>query len=259
MPVGFALLWKPMSTVAAIASPWIGLVCGLIAWFVTTWKRSGSISVATTGDTTNAVAGNVASLSVGLVMALFLSYAFPGKYASSDARHNERSNKIQGIVPLQASSEPEIEETARSFHESEIGCEKQTPARHLQPATSFSPTDNKIKDNPETLHNTQPMDPVLVRKGEKLAWGANILFISVAVILVPFTLFGTGYVYSKTFFTGWVVVSFIWIWLSMAICVIYPVVESTGALREISIGLWGDVKALFGVRKEKVGHNGVEC
>lgn len=36
------------------------------------------------------------------------------------------------------------------------------------------------------------------------------------------------------------------------ICVVYPVVESRGALREVSVGLWRDIKALFGVRKPKV-------
>lgn len=38
----------------------------------------------------------------------------------------------------------------------------------------------------------------------------------------------------------------------MTICVIYPIVESTGALKEVSIGLWRDFKALFGGRKPHV-------
>jgi len=51
VPVGLILLWKRMSTVAAITAPWVGLVCGLTAWLVTASKRSGSITVASTGDT----------------------------------------------------------------------------------------------------------------------------------------------------------------------------------------------------------------
>lgn len=51
VPVGLILLWKRMSTVAAIAAPWVGLVCGLVAWLVTASKRSGAITVASTGDT----------------------------------------------------------------------------------------------------------------------------------------------------------------------------------------------------------------
>jgi TM2 domain-containing membrane protein YozV len=99
------------------------------------------------------------------------------------------------------------------------------------------------------------MDPPRVRKAERLAQGPSIVFILIAVILVLFTLFGTGYVYSKQFFTGWVVVSLIWIWARVIICVVYPVVESAVALRDISRGLWMDVKALMGVKKQDLQTN----
>lgn len=256
-PVGLVLLWEPMSTVATIASPWIGFFCGLTAWFVTTWKRSGSISVETTGDLTNAVAGNVTSFSVGLLMAIILSYAFPAKYTSTDAHQIERSNKIQGIVAAQVveSQMPD----AGSPDGSEKGSPEEKSAPEVYTKPQHSPTGNEIVDFLETSQNMQPMDPAAVRKGERLARGANIIFGLVALILVPFTLFGTGYVYSKSFFTGWIVVSFIWIWASTAICVIYPVVESTGALKEISVGVWGDVKALFGVRRKNMDSGADGC
>lgn len=38
----------------------------------------------------------------------------------------------------------------------------------------------------------------------------------------------------------------------MTICVIYPVVESTGALKDVSVGLWRDFRTLLGGRKPKV-------
>jgi len=57
----------------------------------------------------------------------------------------------------------------------------------------------------------EPMDPVEVKKSERLAKGANLIFFAVAIVLVPFTLFGTGNVYNKSYFTGWLVVSFIWV------------------------------------------------
>ena len=56
---------------------------------------------------------------------------------------------------------------------------------------------------------------------------------------------------NRPFFKGYVVVSFIWVWISMGICVIYPVVESTGALRDISKGLWNDMMAAIGKGKAK--------
>ncbi|KAK0936629.1 urea permease [Friedmanniomyces endolithicus] len=261
IPVGLILLWKRMSTVAAVASPWIGLVCGLIAWFVTTWKRSGSITVTTSGNTINAVAGNVTSWGVGLIMAVVLSLAFPAKYSSTDARHIARSNKIQGISvhPSAIGTPAEASDSPGSTTEKDGEKATSSPAAEPRPAPEPEapiPTGNEIVDFLEA-QTMEPMDPAEVRKAERLAIAANLIFFCFAIILVPFTLFGTKYIYGPRFFTGWVVVSFIWVWTSMTICVIYPVVESTGALREVSRGLWGDVRALVGGRKAKVGEGGV--
>ncbi|KAF9888600.1 urea active transporter [Aspergillus nanangensis] len=250
VPVGLILLWDRMSTVAAIVAPWIGLSCGLLVWFVTSWKRSGEISIEATGNATNAVAGNLASFGVGVISSVVLSLLFPGKHVSTDPLDMERSNRILGI-PV---------EDAVDVDSMVLPSGKEKEAA-IQPETTDVaeiPTRNSVQslrnEMVEFLQSTQiePMDPVLVKKAEKAAWCANVVFIVVAVILVPFTLFGTGYVYSKQFFTGWVVVSLIWIWVSVLICVIYPIVESAGALRDISRGLWADIQTLVGFKKIKV-------
>lgn len=200
---------------------------------------------------------------MGVLTAVILSYAFPGKYSSTDPEHVERSDKINGIPVDQASlSAPASrDETATSPATGKIETkankngEKTEPQTDAQPtsapqAEAFIPTGNELVDFLETKQ-MEPMDPVLVKKAERLAWGFNIVFLLVAIVLVPFTLFGTRYVFSKPFFTGWIAVSFIWVWTSMCICVIYPVIESAGALRDVSRGLLADMEALFGKRQER--------
>ena len=262
IPVGMILLWKRMSTTAAIAAPWLGQACGLIAWFVTSWKRSGGVSIATTGDTVNAVAGNITCWGVGFLLSLILTYAFPAKYSSSDPAHVERSNKIQGITSPPAevpTPDPASHRAADDSPSDSTPPEKAPPPNHpekgqkppTQPPTtsptpeSQIPTGNEIVDYLEATR-MQPMTPSLVRRGERLALSANIAFALVAIILVPFTLFGTGWIYNRAFFTGWCVVSFMWVWASMVICVIYPVVESGGALWAIGRGLGRDLGGWFG-------------
>ncbi|CAG8026841.1 unnamed protein product [Penicillium olsonii] len=217
LPVGMILLWEPMSTVAAICAPWIGFLCGVTVWFVTAYKRSGSIDVASTGDTTNALAGNLASFGVGFVMAAVLSYAFPGKIQPT-------------ATAVVADSPPDL------MHQVVKAGEKVTV-----PLAGESAPRNELIDYLESTE-VEPMDPVLAKKGERIAWVANGMFFFGAVVLVPFTLFGSGYIYSRAFFTGWVVVAFIWIWVSVLICVVWPVMESLGALRGITAGLWADLR-----------------
>lgn len=205
-PVGLVLLWDRMSTPATIFTPYIALSFGLVAWFVTAQKRSGAISIETTGDTTNAVAGNVASCAGGAVVAIILSLTFPQKHVSTDPRAIERYNKIQGIPPTKTESPsaagtppPVLEDAKEKPGDPEASAAAATPRKehpeawaNLQPETSV-PTDNELVDFLEASH-MEPMDPVLAKKGMRLAVGANLIFVGIAVILVPFTLFGTGYI-----------------------------------------------------------------
>ncbi|KAF2099950.1 Na+/solute symporter [Rhizodiscina lignyota] len=259
VPVGLVLLWKRMSTIAACVAPWIGLSCGLIAWFVTTSRRSGEINVTTTGDTINAVAGNVTSWGSGYLAAIVLSLIFPKKFVSSDPAHIERANKVNGVTSAPESNvvTPPTEPKDLDNKDLEKDAVQASPVQNRgegedmpssgKPET-YVPTGNALVDYLETSH-MQPMDPVLVKKGERFAKIANLVFFLVAMILVPFTLFGTQYIYSRAFFSGWVCVSFIWVWISMIITVIYPVVESYDGLRTVGKGLMKDFSALIGRSK----------
>lgn len=221
LPVGMILLWKPMSTVAAVGAPWIGFLSGLVVWFVTTWKRSGAINVATTGDITNALAGNLASFGVGFIMAVVLTFVFPKKHASE-------LNVIPGI----AQQTKHREAKAEASEAKEPMSTSDTPDELVTPVTARNALVDYLESN-----NTEPMDSVQAKKAERLAWTATGIFFFGAVILVPFTLFGTSYVYSKSFFTGWVVVSFIWVWTSVMICVVYPLVSGDLPLKRRRIGV----------------------
>jgi hypothetical protein len=204
VPIGLVLMWKRMSTVAAICSPWIGLSCGLIAWFVTTSKRSGTITVLTTGDTTNAVAGNITSWGSGFLVAVILSFAFPGKHTSTEVKDVERYNKIHGVKAIESqeidpsahSSRPDSTKGGREKDEVQavpVDNEGKKEIASAPEPEAFIPTGNELVDYLETQH-IAPMDPVQVKKSERLALFANGIFIAIALILVPFTLFGTNYI-----------------------------------------------------------------
>ncbi|KAF2218674.1 urea transporter [Elsinoe ampelina] len=239
VPVGLVLLWGRMSKVATIATPYIALSLGLVAWFVTTSKRSGEITVLSTGDATNAVAGNITSWGAGALLAVVLSLLFPDKQRSSD------KSQLPSIIGV-ALDQPSLEAGSSGEKIDEETGSKQAespkitvPESNAQPE-SLVKTGNEIVDSMEAKH-MEPMDPALVRKAERLAITANWIFFFIAIILVPFTLFGTGYVFNRPFFKGWVVMSFVWVWCSMIICVVYPIVESRGALFDISRGVMRDL------------------
>ena len=85
------------------------------------------------------------------------------------------------------------------------------------------------------------IDQVALQKAFRTAAWASLILTIILVILIPLTLFGTQYVYSKGFFTGWVVIAIIWTFLSAFAVVLYPIFESRAALKIIVTGMWKDV------------------
>lgn len=215
VPVGLILLWDRMSTVAVLFSPWIGFFFGLTAWFVVTKLRSGAINVATTGDATNAVAGNITSSVTGVLMAFILSFLFPGKFESTDEAHIQRANKINGISTS-------ITETPTPTNEPEVGVvgdsqekKERDEKGDIEKAPSNSPTPetlvktgNDIVDFLEASH-IEPMDPAEMKRATRLAIGFNVLFLCIAILFVPFLLFGGEWIFSQNAFVGWCVMSFL--------------------------------------------------
>jgi hypothetical protein len=201
--------------------------------------RSGVIDVSTTGDATNAVAGNITSWGAGFLSSIVISLLVPGKFESVDEEHVARANKINGISPTQTPGvhSPPIQASQSISDEKENG--KAEPQSDPKPDTLVR-TGNEIVDFLEASH-IEPMDPADVKRATRLAVIFNILFLVVAILFVPFLLFGGEWIFPRSMFVGWCVVSFIWVWCSMVICVIWPVVESRSTIWRIMKGLVRDM------------------
>ena len=259
LPVGLVLVWPQMSLFATVASPWISLCFGLVAWFVVTKLRSGSVTVATTGDPLNAVAGNITSLMTGLICSVVLSYVFPAKFTSTDPRAIARAEKINGTTPAQTPITDLGMEKVVSGQGSVSALQKEnTEPDHAKSSShvvaernqaTTAPATNGLVDFLETSY-TEPMDAEAVRVATRLALSFNAVFIVVAVLLVPFTLFGSSWIFSRAGFKGWCVVSFVWVWVGMVICVLWPLHESRKTIIKIAKGIIRDVGCGGGHREQ---------
>ena len=47
-------------------------------------------------------------------------------------------------------------------------------------------------------------------------------------------MYGTGYVFSKPFFTGWIIIGIIWMFISFSIVGIYPIIEGRHSIASVS-------------------------
>ncbi|KND86619.1 Urea active transporter [Tolypocladium ophioglossoides CBS 100239] len=255
-PVALVLLWPRMSWVATVASPWAGLSCGLTAWLVVTKRRSDTINVHTLGEPLNALAGNITSILTGLLLAIVLSFLFPAKYSNSEPEAIARDAKIKGITVSEIENvsadgsnlqsgmlaKGRAARTPNSIANSSQVCQINSHATRDQQSFPNSRTaaDKEDSNQPDSPF-TDPMDPRLVRRATRLAIMANAIFVFVAVLLVPYTLFGSAWIFSKAGFKAWCVVSFVWVWVGMFICVFWPLYESRSSIGRIFKGMIHDV------------------
>lgn len=240
LPVGLILLWPRMSTPAAIYSPILAFFAGRTAWLLVAYLRSGEITITSTGDVTNAMAGNLVSLGMGVILAVIFTFAFPRQAQFTDELSIARIDKINGKAVL-------------------------TPLSNKDP-TSLTEKRDAIPSGPDDISSIHippaevtvslkimPLSLAEIEKATRLAIYFNLIFLFIAILLVPFTFFGTEWVFTREGFTGYCVVSFIWVWISMGICVVWPVIESWESVRMIFKGIWSDLRRRQRGREERDG------
>jgi Na+/proline symporter len=239
-PVGLNLFWPRVSTVATVASCWISGALAILTWFVTTWKRSGEITVATTGIPQNAISGAVVGWLGGLFFAVVLTFIFPGQYSSTDPEHVARNQKIFGILSgdeVTSSSSNGLDQERENTSSEEKG-EAKTAFSAAVTVEPIVRTGNDVVDF-LTNNHIEPLNERSYKRALRLALGANA-FVLPVILVIPLSLFGADYIASRSFFKGYIVVSFGWVWGTLAICVIWPIWESRAQT-------WAIVKGLAGI------------
>lgn len=217
LPVALTLLWSKQNTIAATLSPILGLASSLIAWLVTAKKEGGTLSVASTGSkyathprflpppllpnqTNHArhsnpmLAGNVVALLSPIIYIPLLTYAFgPQNYDYASMKLIRRASDHD--VAAAHHVDPELVPGSRTVGPEAAALEQ----RHLKRASVIAKS--------------------------------LTAFMTVALLVLwPMPLYGTGYVFSRRFFTGWVSVGILWLFGS-AVCVgLYPLWEGRGSL-----------------------------
>lgn len=74
VPIALSITWTKANKWGCIGGAVVGFFCGIIAWLVTTAElNDGVINVQTTGGDFEMLAGNVASIAVGGIVAVVAS------------------------------------------------------------------------------------------------------------------------------------------------------------------------------------------
>ncbi|KAL6364452.1 hypothetical protein LRP88_01853 [Fusarium phalaenopsidis] len=189
---GFSVTFIVTAIGILIDVPIISSLASISTWIGVAYHKHGTVTIATLSDFIPTVAGNMLALTAPIILTPLITYFKPENYDF------EKFKELQQVddsgFDVKAQTEGVAVKTAQERTEAE-------------------------------LVNLQGIEKELY-VARNYALGAA-LFIAISLtILWPIPMYGTSYVFSKPFFTGWIVVTFIWAFFGAIVVTLLPIVES---------------------------------
>ncbi|CAK7269781.1 urea active transporter [Sporothrix epigloea] len=191
LPVTLTLTWSGQNKWAASLTPVVGLALAVVAWLVTAKKQCGSLDVDCTGSNEPMLAGNVVALLSPLVLIPLFTLIFGmDKY------------DWQSMLTIRRGDDDE--------------------AAILDPENATSTTAAVIEASKEEQAR-------LIKAGRISKIVTTFMAVSF-LVLWPMPMYGSGYIFSKRFFTGWITVGIMWIFISLLTVGVFPIFEGRATL-----------------------------
>lgn len=212
LPASLTLLWKDQNWIAAAATPILGLIVSLTAWLVTAKRDCGTLTVECTGSNYPMLAGNVAALLSPLFFIPVLTFAL--------GRQNYDWVSMKQI---------------RIGDDSDIAA-----SAHID--LELTPGADRI------LHNTADSsaeEQAKLKKSARIARSTTVVMTLILLVLWPMPLYGSGYIFSKSFFTGWVTVGILWLFCSTACVGVFPVWQGRKTIVHTAKSMYLDLRGQY--------------
>ncbi|TKX20614.1 urea active transporter-like protein 1 [Elsinoe australis] len=204
IPASLTLLWSRQSWAAATFSPPLALACSLTGWLVQA-SREGPLTVDVTGGNNPMLVGNVVALLAPALFVPVFSLVF--------------KNKPYDWVSMAEIRKADDADMAAAAH---VDLE-QVPGEHSRSSEEARAEMAKLDKS--------------AKIARMLCAGLTLAFL----ILWPMPMYGSGYVFSRKFFTGWIVVGLVWLFMSFFCVGVYPLWEGRATMVRTGRAIWRDV------------------
>ncbi|RDW73067.1 putative DUR3-urea permease [Coleophoma cylindrospora] len=205
IPATLTLMWAGQNKWTATLTPPLGLCCSLIAWLVTAKKTCGSLDVTCTGSNNPMLAGNVVALLSPLIFVPVLTLAFGMDHYD-----------WKSMAMIRRADDTDMADAAH------IDLEL-VPGEHRESAAEAQSEARKLL------------------RASKIAKTMTVVLTLALLVLWPMPMYGSGYIFSEKFFTGWVVVGILWLFGSLFCVGLFPLWEGRTAMAQTIKSIWLDV------------------
>lgn len=221
LPSALTLLSRKQNWHAATFTPPIATALAIMSWLVCTKSKEGSISVASTFMDDPMLTGNVVALLLPLVFIPLFTLVFkPQNFEWKILRSIKRVDEDEELREAESSSgDDDVEKLAP------IKSQVTQAAREIA-------ADRAEQYDAEQLR---------LSKAFKKALAICCVLAVCLVLLWPIPMYGSGYVFSKPFFRGWIVVLFIWSFFTAFVVIVGPVWEGRHGIYTTARGIYWDL------------------
>ncbi|KAK6462903.1 Sodium:solute symporter family-domain-containing protein [Scheffersomyces coipomensis] len=189
-PMMATLFWSKMSSFAYSVGTVLSTCISVSVWIGYTLHQSGTVNLTTLSTNEALAAGNTMGVCVPLVIVPILVWIKPDNFDWS-----------RWLKEIKQDDNVKFDEE-----------------HHLEAVLSAEQNTQFELDKNEHLVGT------LLRQ-RKYAFIATVIFVLFFLVLFPLPLYGSKYVFSKTFFRGWIVVMFIWGFIGSFVVIVLPLWE----------------------------------
>jgi hypothetical protein len=244
LPMILTLLWSRQTKLAAILGPILGLFSGVATWLSLSWYWSGAINIQTTQVQLPGLYGAIVSFFSPALYSVIISLAWPSQFDWREfLRIDLIEDKSQPSSSLQSrlTSSEALDQTIKTG----TGSEKEAYLASGEKSPLSSP--------PRTQQNAQvPLDEVVhpfdentirhIKKWFRIASTYFVVNFLVTIVLWPLPLY-RDWIFTKTFFSGWITMAIIWHFAAIFAVIVYPVIDGR---HEIARAVRGMVKEFKG-------------
>lgn len=241
-PLIFSILWSGQTKLAALVSPVVGLIAGLITWLVTARALYGEISITSTGSQLPCLYAGLVSLFLPAIVSVALSQL--DRSYKFDWDEFDKANLVVEDLQNKDARAYQIGDLPEQLDLSSLESSGQNVKKNAvkTAAEEFSVLESEEKGKTEYTQGTEytEQENATIDLYIKIASWSSLAALLITWVVWPLPLY-RDYIFSKPFFIGWTVVAIIWIYLALIIIGLFPLWDGRHSLNKIITGIKTDL------------------
>lgn len=251
IPCTLTLFWKRQNLIAVTVSPILGTGLAIMSWLVCAKSLYKEITVASTFEDYPMLTGNVVALLSPAIFIPILTYVFKPQdfdwsVMKTDITRVDETEEIEEadhgkyLDPENSQSEQDTQNDQKMEQRAEDSSSVVSKDKKLDHVESVVCVIDDMTNAKKMAQKLEEEERLLAR-ASKIGSYLCIFFILSFIILWPMPMYGTGYIFSRQFFTGWIIVLIIWLFITAFCVIIFPLWQGREGIYTTCRGIYWDM------------------